>query len=158
MLGSNPFGLRRIVVLCGVVAVLAGCASTDAAGKKQTGGSKAATAVPGNYRQLVARHIAANTSTKLVKAEISQPGEVWMGLIQGGNRPIVCANLTIQGPVIQQSYTLGFTFESGRIADVFYPGGYNPAIGAVGAAVQQGLTYGQLSYGPFPEVLRSRPR
>jgi hypothetical protein len=81
-----------------------------------------------------------------------------MGLIQGGNRPIVCASLTTKGPIAQQSYRVGFAFEDGQIANVFYPGGYNPMIGAAGAALQEGITCGQLSYRPFPEVLSRRAK
>jgi len=122
----------------------------------QTAAAQAASsvAVPANYRQIVARHLAPNLKKwgKLRKAQISRPGEGWMGIFSGGNRPIVCATVTAQGTLIEQTYTVGFTFKGGRIDHVFYPGGYNPMIGAVGAALQEALTCGKLTYGPFPEL------
>lgn len=112
------------------------------------------TAIPASYRQIVARHLAPNLKKwgKLRKAQISRPGEGWMGIIQGGNRPIVCATITAQGTLIEQTYTVGFTFKGGRVEDVFYPGGFNPMYGAVGSALQSALTCSKLTYGPFPEL------
>jgi len=142
---------------CALFAMLGGCATTDEAGGAKIAGTKTTTAIPANYRQLVARHIAASRDLKTVlKAEISRPGEGWVGIFDGGNRPIACASVTFQGPLIQQGYTVAFLFENGQIAKVFYPGGYNPAIGAVGAALQEGLSCGQLSYVPFPEIVKSK--
>lgn len=116
--------------------------------------ASASVAVPANYRHLVARHLAPNLKKwgKLRKARISRPGEGWMGIFGGGNRPIVCATITAQGSIIEQTYTVGFTFKGGRIEDVFYPGGFNPMVGAVGAALQEALTCGKLTYGSFPEL------
>jgi hypothetical protein len=112
------------------------------------------TAVPANYRQVVARHLAPSLKKwgRLRNARISRPGEGWMGIFNGGNRPIVCATVTAQGTLIEQTYTVGFTFKGSRIEDVFYPGGYNPMVGAVGAALQNALTCDKLTYGPFPEL------
>lgn len=86
------------------------------------------TAVPSNYRQLIASKLGASVDLKrLIKAEISLPGEGWMGLINGGNRPMACVTLTIKAPLIPQTQTTGYTFKNGQIDDVFsidaYPGG-----------------------------------
>ena len=109
--------------------------------------------VPANYRQLVARNILASKMdlAKLVSAEISSPGE-WEGPFGlGGKRPIVCARLTIDGPIIRQTYNLGYTFQNGEIAEVFDPDSVNPAAGgAFGAALKSAATCGKLSYSPFP--------
>ena len=90
---------------------------------------------------------------KLVSAEISSPGE-WEGPFGlGGKRPIVCARLTIEGPIIRQTYNLGYTFQNGEIAEVFDPDSVNPAAGgAFGAALKSAATCGKLSYSPFPEL------
>jgi hypothetical protein len=153
---TRSIRLRRLLFLSVCIA-LTGCATTDSAGVGQEGAAKTSVGVPANYRQLIARHLAASADkAKVLKAEISGPGEGWMGLFGGGNRPIACARVTVQGPLIQQTNIAGYTFENGRIADVFYPGGYNPMIGAVGAALQSNLTCDKLSYGPFPELARAR--
>ena len=137
---------------------LGGCATTDPAATTQAGGANAAAGVPPNYRQLVARNIAASTDlSKLLKAEISQPGE-WVGPFGlGRSRPIACAVLTVQGPFIQQTYALGFIFQDGQIAEVFNPSASNPAAGgAFAAALKNSVTCGKLSYSPFPELAQSR--
>ena len=145
-------GLSSVAAL---VVALCGCATTDPAGSPRAAAAKAATAVPSNYRQLIARKIAAHTDlSTLRKAEISEPGEGWMGLINGGNRPIACVALTIQGPLIQQTNVLGYTFKNGQIDDVFYPNAVNPAIGAVATAIGGQMTCGKLAYSPFPELTK----
>jgi hypothetical protein len=91
---------------------------------------------------------------RLVKAEISLPGEGWMGLINGGNRPMACVNLTFDGPLIPQTQTTGYTFKNGLIDDAFsievYPGG------AVMAVIASATTCGKFTYVPFPELRRPR--
>lgn len=136
---------HQFLVLC---LAIAGCATPNSVAVAQERAAKSSVSVPANYRQLVARRLAANKG-KVIKAEISRPGEGWMGLINGGNRPLVCARVTFQGSMIQQTYVAGFTFEKGQIADEFYPGGY-------GGLLQGALTCDKLSYGPFPEMARSR--
>jgi hypothetical protein len=136
--------------------LLGACATTDAASGK-TGGANRATAVPPNYRQLIARHILANVdSGKVLKAEISRPG-VWespIGLFEP--KPIACARWDAQGPIIQQTHVLAFTFENGKIADTFDPRYVNPAMGALSAAIKHAATCGKLSYAPFPELMKRK--
>jgi hypothetical protein len=145
----------RTDALAGLAATLllvaGGCATTD----------PATTAVPPNYRLLIARHVAANWGdmSKILKAEISPPGE-WVGPFGlGGPRPIACVRLTVQGPLIQQTHEMGFTFENAQIAEVFSPDEINPAAGgAFGAALKNAVTCGKLAYSPFPELVKSKAR
>jgi hypothetical protein len=151
---------RRIVSACGAAGLLVfggGCATTDAPGAGAAIASKSS-AVPANYRGLVVRYLAANNQGgKVLKAEISRPG-VWespLGLTSP--RPIVCAKWVAQGPFIQQSHSLAFTFEGGKIAEVFDPGYINPAAGgAFAAALKDAATCGKLAYGPFPEMVKAK--
>jgi hypothetical protein len=113
-------------------------------------------AVPSNYRQLVARHIATNVDHgKVLAAEISRPGmweELW-----SGPRPIVCARWRVQGPIIEQTHTLGFMFADGKIAETFNPQYSNPAAGGIfAAALLNSVTCGKLSYSPFPELKKGK--
>jgi hypothetical protein len=111
------------------------------------------TAVPSNYRQLIASKLAASADlNRLVKAEISLPGEGWMGLINGGNRPMACVTLTIDGPLIQQTQTTGYTFKNGQIDKAFSA----DAGGAALAAITSATTCDKFTYVPFPELRRPR--
>src|SRR5262249_5035144 len=131
-LGFLVVGKMHILALGGALGLCllaGGCATTDAGGK---GGEKISksVAVPSGYRQLVARHFAANIQTgKMLKAEISRPG-VWSRPDWvGGSRPIVCIRWKARGEFIDQSYSLGFMFENGKIAETFNPEYGNPAAG-----------------------------
>jgi hypothetical protein len=130
--------------------VFRGCATTD----------PATTVVPSNYRLLIARHVAANWDmSKILKAEISSPGEWVVPFGLGSPRPIACVKLTVQGPLIQQTHVMGFTFESAQIAEAFNPDEINPAAGgAFAAAVKNEATCGKLAYSPFPELVKSKAR
>jgi hypothetical protein len=146
---NRPFGSSKRALFC---CCSAACGGAIPPGATDAGGSQG---VPANYRQLVARNISARKMdlVKLVCAEISSPGE-WQGPFGlGGKRPIVCARLTIDGPIIRQTYNLGYTFQNGEIAEVFDPDSVNPAAGgAFGAALKSAATCGKLSYSPFPEL------
>jgi hypothetical protein len=100
--------------------------------------------------------------SKILKAEITAPGEGWMGIFNGGNRPIACVRLTVksQGPFSDRStFVTGYTFEKGQVAEVFYPEAINPALGgAVGAAIRNASTCGNLPYRAFPEPTRPKGR
>lgn len=143
--------LRTVTILVLLVGCfVAGCATPD----------PATTAVPSNYRLLVAGYLASKwDKRKILKAEISRPGD-WVGPFGlGGPRPIACVQLTIQGPLIQQTLAMGFTFENGQIAEVFNPDEINPAAGgAFAAAVKNAATCGKLAYSPFPELVKASPR
>jgi hypothetical protein len=141
----------------GLSLLAGGCATSDAGGKSGATISKAV-AVPSSYRQVVARHFAANIKTgKMLKAEISRPG-VWSRPDWvGGSRPIVCIRWRARGDFIDQNYALGFMFENGKVAEVFNPEYANPAAGGyLGAAMLNAATCGKLSYSPFQEIMRSR--
>ncbi len=111
-------------------------------------------AVPGNYRQLVARHIAQNPPrARLLNSQISPPG-VWeapLGI--GSPAPIVCARLTIESTFSPTTYSIGFRFKDGQIQDTFNPQAINPAAGGIFASMMlNSVTCGKLSYRPFPEL------
>ncbi len=136
--------------------LLGACATTDAAPGK-AGAVKAWTAVPPGYRQLIARHILANVDRgKVLKAEISRPG-VWESPIgMFDPKPIACARWVARGPIIDQTFTLAFTFENGKIADSFDPTYVNPAMGAFSAMVLNAATCGKLSFASFPELMKGK--
>lgn len=140
--------VTTLVVLVGCF--MSGCATPD----------PATTTVPQNYRLLVAGYLASKwDKRKILKTEISGPGD-WVGPFGlGSPRPIACVQLTIQGPLIQQTVAMGFTFENGQIAEVFNPDEVNPAAGgAFAAAMKNAATCGKLTYSPFPELVKSNPR
>jgi len=144
-----------IGVLTAALTLLGACA-TDATFVKP--GEHRTIVVPSNYRQLVAHYIAANVDRgKVLKAEISRPG-VWdRADFVGGPRPIACARWTAQGPIIQQTYSVGFMFENGKISESFYPENINPgAGGAFGALLKNAATCGNLAYVPFPELMKTK--
>jgi hypothetical protein len=135
-----------------------GCASTDASVTTESVVNKGANAVPPNFRKLVASQIVSTRDPKtIIDAKISQPGVGFIGtLYMGSNRPIVCARVTFQGPLIQQTYVAGYTFTNGQIEEVFYPGGYNPVSGALGAALQSAMSCDKLTYAAFPEIVKGK--
>jgi hypothetical protein len=100
--------------------------------------------------------------SKILKAEITAPADGWMGITGGGNRPIVCVRLTVKSQGLfsdQSTYVAGYTFEKGQVADEFFPEAINPALGgAFGAAIRNAATCGNLTYGAFPELMRSKVR
>lgn len=163
-------------LLGALVPAIGGCA-TDAAGtgpasKAQVSSASTSSdpsyAAPPGYRQLIARAIAeahAKNSlpmSRILKGEITAPAEGWMGITGGGNRPIVCARLTVKSQGLfsdQSTYVVGYTFEKGQVADEFFPESINPALGgAVGAAIRNASTCGNLTYGAFPELMRLKVR
>ena len=87
---------------------------------------------------------------------------IGMGIGGGGNRPIVCARLTVKSQGLfsdQSTYVVGYTFEKGKVADELFPENINPALGgALGAAIRNAATCGNLSYGAFPELMRLKGR
>src|SRR5262245_30795548 len=125
-------------------------------------------AAPPSYRQAIARAIAEAYAknnlpmSRILKAEITAPAIGWMGIFEGGNRPIVCARLTVKSQGLfsdQSTYVVGYTFEKGRVADEFFPENVNPGTGgAFGAAIRNANTCGNLNYVPFPELMRSKGR
>lgn len=116
--------------------------------------------VPSNYRQVVAHYIATKMDTgKVLKAEISRPGVWERPEFVGGPRPIACARWTAQGPIIQQTHTIAFMFENGKVSEIFDPQYINlGAGGAFGAWVKNAATCGKLAYGPFPEIMKSKAK
>lgn len=155
------------VLFFAVTAVFALGLPTDAAAQ---GGEKAKQravkdphAVPANYRQLVARHIAQLPQrAPVLRAQISPPGLWESPLGLGTVAPIACARLTIQGSFSPTTFSLAFRFKDGQISQMFNPEFNNPAAGGIFAAMAlNSVTCGKLSYRPFPELtsaLKSRPK
>jgi hypothetical protein len=155
-MGRRALRPRRLLywtVISTVVICLGGCVTTDPTASVQASPKTIPTAVPSNYRKLIASKLAASTDlNRLVKAEISLPGEGWAGLIDGGNRPMACTNLTIDGSLIQQTQTTGYTFKNGQIDRVF---SIDAMTGGAGmAAVTGALTCDKFTYVPFTELRR----
>jgi hypothetical protein len=137
---SIPWALGALASLL----LLGACATTDAASGKP-GAIKTSTAVPPNYRQLIARHILANVDRgKVLPIGLFEP------------KPIACARWLARGPIIDQTYVLAFTFENGKIADAFDPTYVNPAMGALSAAILSAATCGKLSYSSLPELMKGK--
>ncbi len=150
---------QSVVLLAPVGALLltfGGCATMSDAGNSPKV-AQTNYAVPANYRQLLANYVAKGTDmSKVLKAEISPPG-AWEDPIFGGSRPIACTRITIRGSIIDQTYSTGFMFEKGQIAEAFDPAGHNPAAGgAFAGAVKNAVTCGKLTYGAFPEFSKSK--
>jgi hypothetical protein len=66
---------------------------------------------------------------------------------------MACVTLTIDGPLIQQTQTTGYTFKIGQIDDVFPIGGIGPA---ALDAITSATTCDKFTYVPFPELRRRR--
>ena len=128
----------KVAIAVALLPVLAACATTSAASQER--------AVPANYKLLIAKHIRATEKNPILSAQVSRPSQAWMGLINGGNRPIACARWTFKGSLIDQTQVAGYFFENGKISEAFYPSYYG------GAML---LTCGNVTYVPFPE-LRSK--
>jgi hypothetical protein len=98
----------------------------------------------------------------ILKAEITAPAIGWMGIFDGGNRPIACVRLTVKSQGLfsdTATHVTGFTFENGKIARAFNPEAINPAAGgAFAAAIVNANTCGNLTYGAFPELIRLKGR
>lgn len=149
-------GLRiRLFAITGVLGMLTGCAGTENAGIQTSTAAPLPTTVPPNYRQIIARNVLAKTPpTSILQVQISAPG-VWVGPFDLGKpRPIACIRWTRQGTFGPLEEDIGYTFSDGHIDEVF---NFNPMAngGLVAATAKHAYTCGKLTYGPFPEVLKS---
>ena len=115
--------------------LLASCVTTN-------DGGSASYAVPLNYRQLVARKVTEDTARvgPIRTATISQPVERFMGVMNGGSRPVVCAMTSIDGAFIPHVTRWLFLFENGQIASAW------PNPGAIYCM--------SAPDGPFPEAVK----
>ena len=111
-------------------------------------------AVPGNYRQVIARYFAANPPRyKLLNALISPPGMWNSPLGASWSAPIACARLTVETTYSPSTYTVGFRFKNGTIIEAFDPQYNNPAAGGLfAAALKNSVTCGPLTYRSYPEL------
>jgi hypothetical protein len=117
--GGNSMFARRVAAL---LVLLGGCATTDAASTGEKGSARTTTAVPANYRQLVAARILETTDRqKIRRAQISRPQEAWPGLVNGGNRPVVCAVIFRETPLFAEGRDCWLlTFQDGKVATAGY--------------------------------------
>jgi hypothetical protein len=127
-------------VLKGYVAallVVGGCAVSDTSSAQEKG---VGSAVPSNYRRLVASRILETTERqKIRRAQISRPVEKWVGLINGGNRPAVCAVIYRETPLFAEGRDCWLiTFVGGSIASAGYSyegcncAGFSPFVEVLG--------------------------
>lgn len=154
----------RLLVWLAMFASVMGLAASPGAmaqggEKKKQGSVKAANAVPGNYRQLITRHFAANNVVRsgAVSAQISRPG-LWqdpLGL--AGPAPIICVKWTTQGS--QYVAMLIFRFHEGQIYEALNPETVKYGGGLFGVMLLKSVTCDKLSYGPYPEISKlPRPK
>lgn len=136
---------RRLQCVAGMVtvcAILGGCATNAAPGAAST------TAVPANYKQVITAEIRSWEDASAVQSgEISAPHERWMGLINGGTRPIVCVRLIkplLFGNIGPAWYL--FFFDNGKPDYV--------RLGSTGPYSQVDCGHQQMM--PFTEVARRR--
>jgi hypothetical protein len=99
--------------------IVGGCAISDTSSAQEQG---VGSAVPSNYRRLVASRILETTDRqKIRRAQISQPVEKWAGLISGGNRPAVCVVIHRETPLFAEARDCWLiTFAGGSIASAGY--------------------------------------
>ena len=152
--------LAWFLVIASVTAVADSSGAIAQTSEKKQRVVKDTDAVPGNYRQVIARYIAQNPPrAKLLNAQISRPG-IWESPLGLGSAPIACARLTIESTFSPTTYSIGFRFRNGSIIEAFNPQYNNPAAGGLFTAMlKNSITCGKLVYGPFPEVkpaLRSK--
>lgn len=66
---------------------------------------------------------------------------------------MACVTLTMDGPLIQQTQTTGYTFKNGQIDNAFSADAAGvPAL----AAITSATTCDKFTYVPFPELRRPR--
>jgi hypothetical protein len=108
-----PKGYAAALLIAG------GCAISDTSSAQEKG---VGSAVPSNYRRLVASRILETTDRqKIRRAQISRPVEKWVGLINGGNRPAVCAVIYRETPLFAEGRDCWLiTFAGGSIASAGY--------------------------------------
>jgi hypothetical protein len=136
--------LRAAALVAILLSGLLGCASNAAmaAGPRST-------AVPANYRQLVAAKLRQMIDVSVVRSpQISGPRQRFVGLFQGGTRPTVCVRLTKPNSFgLSAVHLYLFYFDNGR-AEGFQQVAYSFA--------QQALNGCDPPLTPFTELTRSR--
>jgi len=112
--------------------------------------------VPQDYREIIARHILTKTDREKVhRAEITGPG---LSYGYGSPpRPTVCASMSYKSSRLQPDHVVGFTFEDGKIDEIFNPDDRDLKIGggAWAAVIKYAHTCDTFSYVPFPEVSKT---
>jgi hypothetical protein len=150
----KPSALLFTGIAVGMALVLGGCAGADGAGV-QTNAIRASNAVPADYRTLIARNVRAKSPpNSIVRAEISAPGLWASPLGIGAPRPIACVKWWRNTSLGDAEHTLGYMFAEGHIDEVFDFSPYKNG-GLIPAMAKHAYTCGSLTYGPFPELMRT---
>jgi len=120
----------------GVLAITLGsCAAVSTTAPEPQSGSMARAddeALPVNYRELIVQTILARTDPRTIRsARISQPTELWMGVLAGGNRRAICVEVIRETPLTSNARDVwAITFGGGRVATATYSyakcEGYSP--------------------------------
>jgi hypothetical protein len=99
--------------------IIGGCSISDELSAQEKGYGSA---VPPNYRRLVASRILESTDRqKIRRAQISRPVEKAVGLFNGGNRPAVCVVIYRETPLFAEARDCWLvTFDRGSIASAGY--------------------------------------
>ena len=74
---------------------------------------------PPNYRQLVAREllqVQAESKLSFSSASISQPTVAFAGMVDHGERQMVCATTVVDGALLPSTTRWMFLFEGGQIS------------------------------------------
>jgi hypothetical protein len=128
-MGMHMLGrcLRGVFGAAAIAALVSGCASTA---ETASGGGALATntiVAPTNYRQAVpAKLRQMEDASTISAAEITKPHERWMGLINGGTRPVVCVRLVRPNILgTPATYFYMFYFDNG-VADGYQQGAISP--------------------------------
>ena len=119
------------VMACFFAVVLTSCVTTS---ESPSGAVVQAddAAIPSNYRELIVQTISARTNVQTIRsARISQPKELWVGLIAGGNRRAICVEVIRETPITSNARDHWvFTFKNGRVWTAAYSyeecEGYSP--------------------------------
>ena len=134
LLWSSAF----LLCLCGCAADQVengSVASTTAVRGGETKTAVNPKAAPPNYRQIVALKLSMIFNKGgVTSAEISEPGETWMGLIRGGMQPAVCATV-IQRETGRSNWI--FTFQNGQLDEAIHEPGAIYCMGRPMAALKE---------------------
>ena len=125
-------GGYRAVMACFFAVVLASCVTTSESPSGAVAQADDA-AIPPNYRELIVQTISARTNVQTIRsARISQPTELWVGLVAGGNRRAICVEVIRETPLggsAGRDHWV-FTFKNGRVWTAGYSyqecDGYSP--------------------------------
>lgn len=109
-----------------VVFALGACQAPNAVQDDAADMQRAVAAVPQNYKQVIAQKIKESVKDpySIRSAEISAPAPGFVGLVRGGNQPVVCARFNSKNSF--GAYTgvkdWAFIFQNGQLTDMIPEG------------------------------------